>query len=121
VHELSIAQSLIELACEAALREGADRVAKLNVRIGQLAGVVAEALQFSFEIAAEGTLCEGAALEIEEVPIAVLCPRCNDVKMLPDGYNFCCPICGSPTPEIVAGRELDLISLELAPHASAHP
>ena len=113
-------QSLIELACEAALREGADRVAKLHLRIGQLSGVVKEALQFSFEMAAEGTLCEGAALEIEEVPIAVMCPRCDAVKMLPDGYNFCCPTCGSPTSEIVAGRELDLISLELAPHASAH-
>jgi hydrogenase nickel incorporation protein HypA/HybF len=120
VHELSIAESLIDLASEAALREGADRVTKLNLRIGQLAGVVKEALEFSFEIAAEGTPCEGATLEIEEVAIAVMCPRCNAVKMLPDGYNFCCPVCGSPTPEIVAGRELDLISLELAPHATAH-
>jgi hydrogenase nickel incorporation protein HypA/HybF len=120
VHELSIAQSLIELACEAALGEGADRVAKLSLRIGQLSGVVKEALQFSFEIAAEGTSCEGAVLDIEEVAIAVMCPRCQAVKILPDGYNFCCPTCGSPTPEIMAGRELDFISLELAPHASAH-
>jgi hydrogenase nickel incorporation protein HypA/HybF len=120
VHELSIAESLIDLACEAALREGADRVAKLNVRIGRLAGVVKEALQFSFEVAAEGTLCEGASLEIEDIAIAVMCPHCQAVKMLADGYEFCCPTCGSPTPEIVAGRELDFISLELAPHAPAH-
>ena len=77
MHELSIAQSLIDLACEAALREGADRIERLNLRIGRLSGVVREALEFSFELAAEGTLCEGAILEIEDVPIAVMCPRCK--------------------------------------------
>jgi hydrogenase nickel incorporation protein HypA/HybF len=121
VHELSIAQSLIDLACETALREGAYRIAKLNLRIGRLSGVVKESLEFSFELAAEGTPCEGARLEIEDVAIAVMCPQCDEIKTLGDGYQFCCPSCGSPTPEIVAGRELDLVSLEVGPHESAYP
>ena len=74
MHELSIAQSLIELACEAALREGGDRIERLNLRIGQLSGVVREALEFSFALAAEGTACEGAAVRDR---------RCRDRRHVP--------------------------------------
>ena len=55
MHELSIAQSLIDVACEAAEREGANRVTRLTARIGVLSGVVKECLLFSFGLAAEGT------------------------------------------------------------------
>jgi hydrogenase nickel incorporation protein HypA/HybF len=120
VHELSIAQSLIELASESALAEGVDRVEALFVRIGRLSGVVREALEFSFELAAEETPCEGASLEIEDVPITVRCAPCDAIKSLADGYKFCCPTCGTPTSDIVTGRELDLVSIRLAPHAPAH-
>ncbi len=73
MHELSVAQSLIELASEAAARDGSDRVCRLYIRLGALSGVVKEALEFSFDLAAEETPCAGATLEIEEVPITVLC------------------------------------------------
>jgi hydrogenase nickel incorporation protein HypA/HybF len=119
VHELSIAQSLIEMACEAASREGADRVEKLFLRIGRMSGVVIEALQFSFELAAEGTACAGAILEIEDVPITVRCPQCDTVQTLSDSYHFCCPQCGTPTPDIVGGRELELTSLQIPAEATA--
>ena len=120
MHELSIAQSLIEMACEVAAREGAEHISKLSLRIGVLSGVVKEALQFSFELAAEGTACAGASLLIEEVPIAAMCPRCQAVKTLLDGFRFVCPTCGTPTAEVVAGRELELVSLEIAANATAH-
>jgi hydrogenase nickel incorporation protein HypA/HybF len=66
MHELSIALGLIDLAAEEAVRQGSVRVAVLYLRIGPLSGVTSEALQFSFELAAEGTPVEGARLEIEE-------------------------------------------------------
>lgn len=55
MHELSIALSLVELAAEAAANAGAERVEAVHLRVGALAGVVPEALQFSFAIAARGT------------------------------------------------------------------
>jgi hydrogenase nickel incorporation protein HypA/HybF len=119
MHELSIAQSLIELACDTAEREGASRVTKLHLRIGAMSGVVVDSLLFSFDLAAEGTACEGAKLDIKEVAVRVHCPRCDAAKSLPDSYAFLCPTCGSPTPEILEGRELKLISLEVDEHDAA--
>jgi len=85
-----------------------------------LSGVVKEALQFSFEIAAEETPCEGALLDIEEVPLTVMCPACVEPRTLPNTYHFFCPVCGTPTPEILTGRELDLVSIEIESHATAN-
>jgi hydrogenase nickel incorporation protein HypA/HybF len=67
MHELSIALALVELASEEAQRLGAARVNALFVRLGARSGVVAEALQFSFDLAAEGTIADGARLELEPV------------------------------------------------------
>jgi hydrogenase nickel incorporation protein HypA/HybF len=120
MHELSIAQSLIELACEAADRDGCERVTRLFVRLGALSGVVMEALQFSFDLAAEDTACAGATLEIEDVPITVYCSSCDERKTLDDHFVFCCPTCGRPTPQILTGRELELVSVEVDDYAPAH-
>lgn len=72
VHELSIAVSLVELACEEASRQKLDRVQALHVRVGPFSGIVTEALVFSFDIAAAGTPIEGAALKVVETPGAEL-------------------------------------------------
>lgn len=111
MHELSIAQSLIELACDAAARERSERVSKLIVRIGRLSGVVNGALLFSFGIAAEGTACDGAELEIEEVGVTIACPKCRATKPLSDVFDWRCPDCGTPTSDVVSGRELDLTAI----------
>jgi hydrogenase nickel incorporation protein HypA/HybF len=66
MHELSIATALVEVACEEAEHRGLARVEALHVRIGPLAGIVKEALLFSFDLAAAGTAIEGARLEVEE-------------------------------------------------------
>ena len=68
MHELSIAISLVELACEEKQRRDLPRVQAVRLRLGARAGVVKEALVFSFEVAAAGTCIEGAALRIEETP-----------------------------------------------------
>src|ERR1700677_3122766 len=105
---------MIEVAWEAAAREGPNHVIKLRARIGLLSGVAKTALQFSFDLAAEGTACEGAGLEIEDVSVKVMCPRCHAPQELQTLYSFCCPICGTPTPEILTGQELEVVSVELA-------
>lgn len=119
MHELSIAQSLIDAACEAAADEGSVRVTRLAVRIGLMSGVVPEALQFSFGLAAEGTACEGAVLEVEAVRVQVFCSQCDAPRTLPDGFVLSCPACGAPAPQIIAGRELELVSLEVTDDAAA--
>lgn len=120
MHELSIAIGLVELACEEASRQGNVRVEALHLRLGPLAGVVREALLFSFDVAAAGTAVEGSTLAIEEVPLVVRCPRCEEERVLPSTQSFRCPACGTPTPEVVRGRELELVALEVTDRAAPH-
>ncbi|GAB4113266.1 MAG: hydrogenase maturation nickel metallochaperone HypA [Roseiflexaceae bacterium] len=112
MHELSIAMSLVELASTAARDAGVERVTALHVRIGALSGVVREALSFSFEIAAADTPIAGAQLVFEHVPVAIFCTPCHQVVELVSIQSFRCPVCGTPSAQIVHGRELDLVALE---------
>ncbi|MHC5001923.1 MAG: hydrogenase maturation nickel metallochaperone HypA [Planctomycetota bacterium] len=121
MHELSIAHNLIELASETAAANGADRVVSLQVRVGDLSGVVVEALEFAFEVAREDTPCRNATLVIERVPATVRCPACHAPKTLERLHCFRCPDCDSLAPELLSGRELDLVSIEVNEHEAAHP
>jgi len=121
MHELSIAISLIDLAMEAVQDAGLEGpVQVVRVRVGALSGVVAEALDFAWETAAEGTICEGARLEIEQVPGRVRCEACKSETQLDDPPTFACGNCGRPTAEIIAGKEMDLMALELEDRAETY-
>jgi hydrogenase nickel incorporation protein HypA/HybF len=65
MHELSIAVSLVELACEEMDRRGLQRVEALHLRLGSLSAIVSDALRFSFDVASAGTPIEGASLKVE--------------------------------------------------------
>ncbi len=109
MHELSIAESIVE-AVQARTHE--DQVRVVRVRIGKLAAVVPDALEFCFELAACGTPLEGARLEIAERPGRAHCRSCDQEFALPDLVLLCS--CGSADLEILAGRELQVASVEVA-------
>jgi hydrogenase nickel incorporation protein HypA/HybF len=119
MHELSIALSLIDAACEEVERQGNVRVVALNLRLGALSGVVREALEFSFDLAAEGTAVAGARLRIEEIAVVVFCPACNVERTLASVQHFRCPVCGIETPDVVRGRELEFLSMEISDETDA--
>lgn len=118
MHELSIAQGLIEVACEAL--SGCEpppvRVRSVLIRVGALSGVVPEALQFCYELSVQGTPLEGSRLSVEEQPVVVFCPRCLENRILQDASRFRCPVCDTLTPQLIHGRELELISMEVIDH-----
>lgn len=113
MHELSLAQSIVEVASEAAQAANAARVIAVQLRLGALAGVVKSALLFSWEIATEDTPIAGARLEIEELPVIVYCPTCEQNVTLPHTQNFRCPTCATPTPHLIQGREFEVKALEI--------
>ena len=119
MHELSIASALVDQVCSEVERAGASRIAEINVRMGALSGI-SRALYFCFPSAARGTACEGATLSIEEVPLTVLCTRCDAVKTPAALYNFRCPDCGWPTPKVLTGREMQLVSVRVVPANAAN-
>jgi hydrogenase nickel incorporation protein HypA/HybF len=109
MHELSIAEGVVEVA----LRHARGRpVAVVELRVGHLRQVVPSALEFAFQLVAEGTALEGAELRMEEVPAAGRCRSCGTDTQLPD-LPLCCRRCGSPDVEITRGEELLVDALEL--------
>jgi len=112
MHELSIAVSLVEIAEEEAERLGA-RVSAVHLRLGMLSGVVKEALLSSYEMASADTPLQGSRLVIEEVPVVVYCPRCDEQRPLESVQLFRCSACGCPTPDVRQGKEMELFALEV--------
>jgi hydrogenase nickel incorporation protein HypA/HybF len=113
IHELSIVLSILEVAKEEAERQKAIQVQAIYLRLGLLSGVVKEALLFSYELACEGTIFEGSQLIIEELPILVYCSSCQQQGILASIQNFSCPFCDTPTYDILQGRELEVVGLEI--------
>jgi len=112
MHELSIAMSIVDMAQEEAERRGV-MIDAVYLELGPLSGVVAEALLFSYEMACNGTRLEGSQLVIKDVPIEVYCPACKAQRVLTSMQWFCCPECGTPTSEVIHGRELAITALEV--------
>jgi hydrogenase nickel incorporation protein HypA/HybF len=112
MHELSIAMSLLDALEEEADRRQA-RVIAAHVRLGPLSGVVKEALLSAFEMARESTPLADCRLIIEDVPIVVFCPHCNADRPVRSIQEICCEVCGTPTPKIISGNEMDFKAMEI--------
>jgi hydrogenase nickel incorporation protein HypA/HybF len=113
MHELSIAMSIVELAGEESERRGGLHITAVHLRLGALAGVVKDALLSSYEMACAETSLAGSRLIVEEVPGVVYCPACDARRAVRPPEWFCCPECGAVASEIVQGKELEVVSLEV--------
>ena len=116
MHELAIAESLVAIAQRHAHGR---RVTRVEVAAGHLRQVVPSALEFAFELLAQGTELEGAELMIEEVPAAGRCRSCGAEGRL-DGFPLACRACGGWDVEVTPGEELRVESLDLEEEEMAH-
>ena len=112
MHELGIMASALDAVHRQTAREGAERVERIVLRIGTLAGVDLDALRFAYEALAPGSVAAGAVLEIEQVPARAWCRRCDAEFGASPGMIFQCPFCHDYSGEIRAGRELGIARLE---------
>ncbi|MEU8547634.1 hydrogenase maturation nickel metallochaperone HypA [Streptomyces roseoverticillatus] len=113
MHELSIATAIVEHAEETARLHGGGRVSAVRVRVGEMAGAVPDALRFSFDVAREGTALESARLLVEEVPARARCTPCGTDFAVGTPPLMWCPQCDQPSRELVGGRELEVVAVEL--------
>ncbi len=111
MHELAIAESLLAIVTEEARRHDLEKVHVIRLRIGVMAGIVPEALTFSFEMLSQDTVASGAVLEIETPPVVAHCLEC-DLRFDIENGVFLCPRCGRPDLKLVSGRELSLVNIE---------
>ena len=113
MHELSIALSIVEVAWEECAQRGGARLRAVHLRIGPLAGIVPDALRFSWVAACAETPLEGSQLLIEQVPLKIHCPACQAQHQLGRIYPLRCPACGADQVDIVQGKELEVVALEV--------
>lgn len=113
MHEMGIATEIVRIVIESIPDEMADaKVARINIKIGQLSAVVPKSLRFCFDIVAKQTPAEGAELNIQLIPISCRCNDCANSWEI-TGPVFSCPRCSSGSIEMLTGRELDIESIEL--------
>jgi hydrogenase nickel incorporation protein HypA/HybF len=112
MHEISIAESILEIAEKQARAQNARSIQLIKLRLGQFTTIVREALEFAFEIARQGTMAEDARLEIETVEIVVRCAVCDKATQPVAGIYLICTVCGFPM-EIISGEELQIDYIEV--------
>lgn len=110
MHELSIAQSILEIAEKAVPQDKEVIVSSVGLQVGELSGVEVDALQFALSIIKNDTLLHHAVLNIEVVKGEAQCSRCKAVFALPS-FGTCCPQCSAYSMTILKGRELRVLNI----------
>jgi hydrogenase nickel incorporation protein HypA/HybF len=112
MHEMGIAQNILEIALEAAKREGATKIIRIDLVAGELRGLVPMQMTFCFGIVAQNTIASSAYLNIEETPVTAHCDDCGaDFKV--EEYKYLCPKCGSAKVQVTGGSELRVKDIEI--------
>lgn len=104
MHEMSLAESILEIAQSAAAENHAQKISAIGLKLGEMAGVEVDALNFSFDILKKNTIAENAVLKINRVPIQAQCNKCGKIFTV-ESYNFFCPECEGIL-ILKSGREL---------------
>lgn len=112
MHELSVTESLLEIALRHAQAAQAKRINTLYLVIGQLSSIVDDSVQFYWDIVTKGTLAEGAQLQFQRIPTEMVCLDCLH-RYTPDKEDMACSSCGGIHVKIVAGEEFRLEALDI--------
>ena len=112
MHELSIAQSILEIVEQHVPGDRQRCIRSVMVDVGELSGVVPESLSFSFEVIVAGTPLESARLEIRRIPVIMRCPDCA-AEIERETPVFECSGCGGKNLRMIAGNELQVREVEL--------
>lgn len=114
MHEASIAVSLLEIVSGQCRKSGYSRIESIHLKIGRASAIMTDALIFAFDAMKEGSLAEEAVLQIEEVPLSGHCDDCKNTFTTEQEYILSCPCCGGSSFHMTAGRELDVIDMEVS-------
>lgn len=112
MHEAGLMQNVLEMSFEQAKAHKAALIEAINIKIGVLAGVVPDALEFAFEAMKKGTLAENARLNVDYAPVVCWCRKCEK-EFKPENFSSICPECGKNDIEIRSGLEMNLVSIEV--------
>lgn len=112
MHEMSIVQSLISIVKEEMVKNNATMLRSVRVNIGEMSGIVPEALKTCFEILIAKSDMKGAVLKMDTTPLIGYCRKCKEEFKVIE-YTFSCPECTSTDIDIISGREMNVVELEV--------
>jgi hydrogenase nickel incorporation protein HypA/HybF len=112
MHELGIAENILDIVLRSVPDGKASAVGNIRLRVGPFAGVVADSLKFCFDVISVDAGMTNAALQIEQTPLAASCRDCEN-KSVVKNFVFLCPSCGGGNLEIISGKELEIIDIEI--------
>jgi len=112
MHELSIAQNIVEIVQQYVPGEAIPGVRSVRVRVGKLSGIVPDSLEFSFSAIVAGSPLESARLDIEHVPAVCRCEDCGIEFEVAD-FVFVCPGCSGMHTRLTSGSDLQVVDIEL--------
>lgn len=112
MHELSIAQNIVDIIHQHVDDRHLPLVQHVSVRIGALAGVVADSLEFNFEALVADTPLRNACLRIVQVPFVIQCNDCGTASQMESGIALC-PHCGGMQTQTLSGTELQVMEIEV--------
>lgn len=113
MHELGIAQNILEIVQQAVPKEQTADIRSIRIRVGPLSGIVPDSLEFCFQAIVHETEFQKANLNIEQLPAIFSCRKCQ-YRFQTKDLEFLCRSCGSPDLELVSGKELEIVDIELA-------
>jgi hydrogenase nickel incorporation protein HypA/HybF len=113
MHEMALAQGIVEIVEEHAKRLGFPRIRRLRVAIGDLSHVEPRALAFGFDAASRGTAAEGAELALQRVPGRATCLDCGGTFPLANRAAPC-PECAGHKIIVIEGEEMRVLDMEIA-------
>jgi hydrogenase nickel incorporation protein HypA/HybF len=114
MHELSVTQSILEIALDYATRGQATQIVEIHLQIGEVSDFDDEWIQRYFDFVSKGTIAEGARLRISRVPARMQCDQCSFIFPLDKSiWNTQCPSCQSKETHLLSGREFRVESLEV--------
>lgn len=116
MHELSIANSILNIVLNEKTTKNLSDIKAIGLRIGALSGILPDALEFSFDAIKKETPLENTVLEISEIPISGICKSCNQKFSVSD-YIFECPKCNSSSIDVDKGQEMDIEYIEIKDEA----
>jgi hydrogenase nickel incorporation protein HypA/HybF len=111
MHELAIAQGIVNILNEQMKIHNLVTIQSVELRVGVLRGVEIASLNFGFSALTAGSPLEGARLNVSEVPIQGRCVQCGRHITLKSWLDDC-PLCSGSRVEIVSGKELEIVAIE---------
>jgi hydrogenase nickel incorporation protein HypA/HybF len=113
MHEVGIAQGLLDIAIENCKKRGYQRIKSIKIKVGRASGVVPDSLLFAFDVMKMGTIAENASLTIDEVPVSGFCENCKKNFTVEEAFVISCPLCGDGKFHVETGRELNIYEMEV--------